>query len=424
MRVASSVPSHPPVRILWVVSMVIPEAAELIGVPSYSFGSWVWTMLDELRQYRDLHISVAMRAPVDRLIRKEVSGRTYYYFPAIRRFDVNKSVAREIVDDAKPDILHCEGTEFAHFSTFLSVWPGKNVVSFQGILNGYEPFETGAMRLGELFMSANLPDMITAASMAIRKHLLFQPRLGSEAETLRRASNFVGRTDWDKAYGAAHNPGAHYFSCPHILRSDFQRGSWSAHRMRRHSIFLGNASNPRKGAHIAVEAAALLRRRYPSIKLVIAGPAPAADDGVKRLVGYSAYLSRLIRRRGLGDAVSFTGVLPGVGMVEAMLGCNVYVLPSLIENSPVTLSEAMGLRIPCVAAFVGGVPQMATDEVDALLYRAEEPALLAEKISRIFENDELAARLGDSAARRVAKENDRVRCGQAMANIYRKVAGS
>ncbi|MCH8476275.1 MAG: glycosyltransferase, partial [Opitutales bacterium] len=45
-------------------------------------------------------------------------------------------------------------------------------------------------------------------------------------------------------------------------------------------------------------------------------------------------------------------------------------LPSLIENSPNTLAEAMMMGVPVVAAYAGGVPSMARDEEEVLLYRA------------------------------------------------------
>jgi len=69
------------------------------------------------------------------------------------------------------------------------------------------------------------------------------------------------------------------------------------------------------------------------------------------------------------------------------------VLPSLIENSPNSLAEAMLLGVPSIAAYVGGVPDMVERDLSCLLYPPNEVAVLADHIMNIFASDELAIRL-------------------------------
>ena len=75
----------------------------------------------------------------------------------------------------------------------------------------------------------------------------------------------------------------------------------------------------------------------------------------------------------------------------------VMVLPSAIENSPNSLCEAQLVGIPCVASFVGGVPEMLRDGKDGYLYTFNEPLMLAEYISRIFDSDSLAEQFSMSS---------------------------
>ena len=57
--------------------------------------------------------------------------------------------------------------------------------------------------------------------------------------------------------------------------------------------------------------------------------------------------------------------------------------PSAIENSPNSLGEAQLLGVPCIAAYVGGVPDMMRGCEDNM-YRFEEAEMLAEKICETF----------------------------------------
>jgi glycosyltransferase involved in cell wall biosynthesis len=89
-------------------------------------------------------------------------------------------------------------------------------------------------------------------------------------------------------------------------------------------------------------------------------------------------------------------------MVGELLKSHAFILPSLIENSPNSLAEAMLVGTPSVASFVGGVPSMAKDNESALFFPSGDEAVLAEQIRRIFLDDDLARRLS-VRAREVAR---------------------
>ena len=120
-------------------------------------------------------------------------------------------------------------------------------------------------------------------------------------------------------------------------------------------------------------------RHYPDLRIYIAGedPTKLPFRSVKRHIAYPAYLCGLIDELGLSSHVNFTGLLGSTEMAERMCRSQVFVLPSLIENSPNTLGEAMLLGVPAVAAYVGGIPSMARDEEEALrLAKTLHPAAI------------------------------------------------
>ena len=60
--------------------------------------------------------------------------------------------------------------------------------------------------------------------------------------------------------------------------------------------------------------------------------------------------------------------------------------PSVIENSPNSIGEAMLLGVPIVASDVGGVSSLVEHWKNGFLYQADAPYMLAYYIGKIFED--------------------------------------
>ncbi len=146
---------------------------------------------------------------------------------------------------------------------------------------------------------------------------------------------------------------------------------------------------PKKGHAVLVGAAREVIARVPRARFVFIGlevdPAPIrtaiAESGVGdhvALAGYHAEASRLMR------------------------AFDVYCLPSLFEGMPVSLLEAMALGLPSVVTRVGGVPEIATDRLDALLVEPSDPAALASALIALMDSPELRAELGSRAMQTAA----------------------
>ena len=411
-------------KILWLVNLVVPRGATLADPRNATFGGWISTMLAELSARPDVEMAVAMRSPGGAWEKAASGGVTWYYLPpAADHFDVAQADCEAVLADFAPDLLHAEGTEMAYSCRFLRSWKGRNVVSLQGVLHGYEPYEYGGLRLDDLALSFNPRLMLVAAAMTAAKHLQFKPRLKLEARTIGLARNLIGRTEWDRAQAFALNPAAPYFTVNRILRPPFYGEPWDVTRARRHTLFVGNAYQARKGAHFVVRAVAQLKAHYPDIRVEFAGdsPEPGGLRDWKKQVGYAAYLRHLIAKFGLTDQVRFTGVLSADQMAEKMRSSHAFILSSVIENSPNSLGEAMMLGVPTISAYAGGAPDMAEDGREALFYRPEDAQMLAWRIRQIFEDDALARKLGTAARKRALKTHDPAENRDRLLTAYRTI---
>jgi glycosyltransferase involved in cell wall biosynthesis len=105
-------------------------------------------------------------------------------------------------------------------------------------------------------------------------------------------------------------------------------------------------------------------------------------------------------RLGLDGSVSFPGF---VASREALAQLRVFAMPSVMENSPMALLEAMAAGVPAVASRVGGVPETAP-EGTAQLVPPGDPGALAEAIARLLDDPALA-RAQAAAARAHVETN-------------------
>ena len=159
-------------------------------------------------------------------------------------------------------------------------------------------------------------------------------------------------------------------------------------------------------------------RSYPDAKVYVAG-----DDITRRpwwrLTGYGAFLKSLVKRYGLEGRVCFTGPLNEREMCERYLKANVFVCPSSIENSPNSLGEAQLLGVPCVASYVGGIPDMMEGN-EGNIYRFEEVEMLAQKICSLFMSEGKVAALKNQ---KVKKRHDTLTNAQVLLDLYHVAAG-
>lgn len=425
-------------RVLWVCNVVpLPAIAEELGIAMPVIGGWMSGVAEELTRYDE--VSLAMCFPVVG-IRSVVSGRIdkvdYFAFPAIRRapyLDVvdERRISQGLVDsvgqivrDARPDILHIFGTEYAHALVASRAFdrPERTLIYIQGLTSVIARHFLGA-----------LPRRVArrwAVSNVVRGDLVKQARRlkkrgQQELMTLRSAGHFLGRTDWDRATTGQINPRATYHYCAATMRSSFYERSWESRGCEKHSILFVQGSNPIKGLYYLIDALPEIARRFPDVHVNVVGNDPTATDSMRARLkrsAYGSYLDELMNRHGVRSRVTFLGPLSEEQMRDQMLRSHVFVSASTIENSPTALYEARLLGLPSVASFVGGVASMMRHGYDGFAYQADAPYMLAFYVSELFARSELCEDFSERSRRSALELHDRSAIGRRQVEIYRAVA--
>ncbi len=171
-----------------------------------------------------------------------------------------------------------------------------------------------------------------------------------------------------------------------------------------------------KGYDLAVEALARVRRTVPAAHLVIAGqPLPDFDAGM---------LVELIQRLDLGPHVSLVAQYVRSDEIAAWLElASVALFPyrEVFQSGALALAQTFG--VPCVATDVGAMAEAAGD--GALLVQAPaSPGSLAEALTRVLADRELAAFLGAAARRRAATVGDWRAIGATLRGEYEALLAS
>ncbi len=132
-------------------------------------------------------------------------------------------------------------------------------------------------------------------------------------------------------------------------------------------------------------------------------------------------LERAIREQELQDRLHLLGERSDVA--DILEAGDIYVQPSLWEGLGRALTEAMYARKPVVASAINAIPELVEDGVTGLLVPAGSSQELAAAISRLADDRDLAARLGESAKRRVEVSMSVTTMIERICEIYRRVLG-
>lgn len=391
-------------NILWTVNLIPAELSNALGKTSEVLGGWVESMAAQLKEEKEINLAIACKCESGEEFFKELNGIKYYslLYTSSTPYEDLKKRCEYIIGDFKPDLIQIEGTEFIHSKAMLETGKilGKPVlVSMQGILNGQYNYQCGQLPIDDMMFSKSLTDIFAAWILHLRKTRWYKPRMKPEKEIIENADYIMGRTTWDRAHTYMLNPNAKYYSCSRVLRDPFYKTDWNINNIERHSIYVGNGYFALKGLHFVIMAMPELIREYPDFKVYVAGYKPYEENDKRSFIkkGYAAYLKKLVKDLGVEKHIEFTGPLKANEVADKLSKVNAYVLSSAVENSPNTLGEAMMVGTPCVSAYVGGVSDMAVDGKDALFFRNDDPAILAWNVKRIFDSDELAMSLSESA---------------------------
>ncbi len=411
-------------KILWIVNMLLPDAADYFGVQTGSSGTWMIDISRMLAQSEDTELAIAcIYGGEYRCF--EHKGIRWYLLPGNGKtmlFYSKKleSLWKKVRDDFRPDLVHIHGTEYSHGLAFMRACPEvKAIISVQGILTRIQDVDFGELPRRHFVFGRTLRQNLRFNG-ELEMHGLHRKNAKYEQEMLRRAYAINGVNVWDTSLCKSINPALKVFKIEYNLRDEmYSSPKWTLDGVRRHTIFTNPGGTPLKGLHQLLRAVALLKDKYPDILVRVPG---MGEGGRLTVTGaYSKYIKKLIAELDLEDHVAFLGRQSGAQMCENMLNAHVTVVPSAIEGTSLILREAMFLGCPCVASFRGGMADFIADKQDGFLYDYQEYPVLAARLNELFSDDALVQRFSASAIEKATVAHDREKNVADYMAMYRDV---
>ncbi len=132
---------------------------------------------------------------------------------------------------------------------------------------------------------------------------------------------------------------------------------------------------------MAVRVLKTLKDKYPNASLCMIGP---DRDGTLQDV------KKLIKKLDLNDSVEITGVLNRHEWYKKSEEYDVFINTTNVDNTPVSIIEAMALGLPVISTNAGGMPYLINHNIDGVLVEKNNYREMTEAIIEMIESNNLS----------------------------------
>ena len=140
---------------------------------------------------------------------------------------------------------------------------------------------------------------------------------------------------------------------------------------------------------LAPKVVKLLVEKYPDVHLTMVGP-DKGDGSFQRTQEEAA-------RLGVADRLTLPGGVPKTDVPAWLTHGDIFLNTTNVDNTPVSVIEAMATGLCVVSTNVGGLPDLLEHDRTALLVPPNDAAAMANAVTQILRDPLLAAHLSGSA---------------------------
>lgn len=392
-------------------------------------GGWSSSLEGELSKIPTIQLGISFN--IDRDI-KPFTIKETKYFPVYNTSPtgkINKLISRwkkpikdeaniqpylNVVHEFKPDVIHIFGTE-GIFGLIISKVNVPCIIHIQGVLTiCIQKWYSGLTSVDLLKYSKKWPllkgfgnyhDYYANKKLAIRERRIFQ-----------QCKYFMGRTDWDRRMVSVLSRNSKYFHCDEIMRPGFYLQQSVQEKKHADYIILTTIRSPiYKGLETVFECKKILNKMDFQSKILW------KIAGINKTDEISYLMERKYRSTFDENGIQLLGSLQESDLIKEMLGADLFVHPSHIDNSPNSVCEAMMLGMPVIATSVGGIPSIIENNTEGLLVQDGDPYAMAGAIIEMRENHGRAVSYGKNAQKKALIRHDKNKIVNNLLTIYQDV---
>ena len=175
-----------------------------------------------------------------------------------------------------------------------------------------------------------------------------------------------------------------YNPCPEVT---LNRENSTSINIKEKEILYAGTVNHRKGYDDMIKAFARIAYQYPDWKIVFAGNGEIEQG------------KALAVKLGIVHQVVFLGWVSGENKDQAFQRAMAFCLPSYAEGFPMGVLDAWAYGLPVITTPVGGIPDIAEDGKNLLLFNPGDVETLAKQMEKIICNEQLRISLAEESVR-------------------------
>lgn len=352
---------------------------------------WIGSLEYIVKQHcQNINLGIAFEFP-DKNFKVEKNGVTYYpinlnlkpkdiikmKFNGNDNWYKKEPLLKNVIDDFNPDIIHCFGSEW-NWGLISNSIDVPMVLHMQGFSSIYMDANAKVNKRNLSHWYKLIHPRETLQSIFLKYY--DKKRSEIEYKIMDSCKYFMGRTEWDKDIVKFFSPGSQYYYCSEAIRPVIydSKEKWTyKHDSCIKIITIASAGNL-KGNGIILETAKILKRLGINFVWRVSGNKKTFES-FERSTGISAK----------NVNVQTIGFVDVEGVRQELLNAEMFILPSIMDNSPNSLCEAQLIGTPVIASYVGGIPQLVENNISGILYPYNEPYALAFKILNLHNSPEL-----------------------------------
>lgn len=234
-----------------------------------------------------------------------------------------------------------------------------------------------------------IPCVATANNRYIQLHWMFNDHVVAASEATRRFHqrfNFVSRRRIDVVYNFIDDRRFH--TAPSDAGQQFRQSL----KIDKDALLIGAVGDVlrRKGLLYLVQALPQIIAAIPKVHVVSVG---------YQKMPYAGIVLDEAKRLGVEDRITWAGYRGD--MVNVMSALDVMALPTLEDNLPLAILEAMACSVPIVASDVGGIPECVINGQTGYLVPRANPERLAAALISVLADPEHRRLLGKASRQRI-----------------------
>lgn len=300
-----------------------------------------------------------------------------------------RKVIKEIINEYSPDIIHFHGT-------------GPNILSISNLPKDRIIITQHGINRIELKYQNTFRNKIKFLLKSVIENIYFQ-----------KFSNciFISKDNLSFAKHYYKKPFSNYAVIPNSVNTEFFN-ILPKNKTNNNLLFVGYISRL-KNILILIKTINELKKINKIYKLTIVGEIKDKK--------YYEECRRYINDNALNNIISFKGYLDQSKLLILYDAIDIFVLPSLQENSPISLLEAMAAGRVSIASNIGGIPEIINNGITGYIFEKNNYKELYNILSLLYNNSPLLNSIGENAKNNIIKKHAPQYIGELMYKYYNSI---